>query len=62
MRTWLPQLEEVTAKTESAETHGVSMLGFKIDDLINDPTTFLESLMLVRLFLYVQAAAWSGST
>ena len=40
--------------------YGVSMAGFSIDALIKAPAVRLDSLMLVRLLLYVHAAARSG--
>lgn len=40
--------------------YGVSMAGFSIDALIRAPAVRLDSLMLVRLLLYVHAAASSG--
>jgi len=39
--------------------YGVSVAGFSIDALIKAPAVRLDSLMLVRLLLYVHAAAWS---
>ena len=40
--------------------YGVSMAGFNIDALIRAPAVRFDNLMLVRLLLYVHAAAWSG--